>query len=133
MTHAMKAKKRGARIVVVDPYRTGTAEQADVHLAVRPGTDGALAVGVMHVLFKEGYADWDYLRNTPMRRTSWPPTSRRARRNGPRRSPACRSTRSSPSRGCTARPRPPSSAAITAFSRSRNGAHNMHAVNLLPA
>ena len=62
MTHAMKARKRGAKLVVVDPYRTGTAEQADMHLAVRPGTDGALAVGVMHVLFKEGFADWDYLR-----------------------------------------------------------------------
>src|SRR6202008_621561 len=62
MTHAMRAKKRGAKLVVVDPYRTGTAEQADIHLAVRPGTDGALAVGVMHVLFKEGYADWDYMR-----------------------------------------------------------------------
>ena len=45
MTHAMRAKKRGAKLVVVDPYRTGTAEQADIHLAVRPGTDGALAVG----------------------------------------------------------------------------------------
>ena len=62
MTHAMRAKKRGAKLVVVDPYRTGTAEQADMHLAVRPGTDGALAVAVMHVLFKEGYADWDYMR-----------------------------------------------------------------------
>ena len=62
MTHAMRAKKRGAKLVVVDPYRTGTAEQADIHLAVRPGTDGALAVAVMHVLFKEGYADWDYMR-----------------------------------------------------------------------
>ena len=62
MTHAMRAKKRGAKLVVVDPYRTGTAEQADIHLAVRPGTDGALAVAVMHVLFKEGYADWEYLR-----------------------------------------------------------------------
>ncbi len=62
MTHAMRARKRGARIVVVDPYRTGTAEQADMHLALRPGTDGALACGVMHVLFGEGYADWDYLR-----------------------------------------------------------------------
>lgn len=62
MTHAMKAKKRGAPLVVVDPYRTGTAEQADMHLAVRPGTDAALACGVMHVLFKEGYADWDYMR-----------------------------------------------------------------------
>jgi anaerobic selenocysteine-containing dehydrogenase len=43
MTHAMKAKKRGAKLVVVDPYRTGTAEQADIHLCGAPGTDGALA------------------------------------------------------------------------------------------
>ena len=62
MAHAMKAKKRGAKIVVVDPYRTGTAEQADMHLAVRPGTDAALACAVMHVLFEEGFADWDYMR-----------------------------------------------------------------------
>ncbi len=62
MSHAMRAKKRGAPLVVVDPYRTGTAERADVHLAVRPGTDGALACAVMHVLFRDGFADWDYLR-----------------------------------------------------------------------
>lgn len=62
MIHAMRAKKRGAKIVVVDPYRTGTAEQADLHLAVRPGTDGALACAVMQVLFAEGYADWAYMR-----------------------------------------------------------------------
>ncbi|MEO8627344.1 MAG: molybdopterin-dependent oxidoreductase, partial [Betaproteobacteria bacterium] len=62
MQHAMAAKKRGAKLVVVDPYRTATAEKADLHLAVRPGTDGALACGVMHVLFAEGFADWDYLR-----------------------------------------------------------------------
>ena len=62
MTHAMAAKKRGAKLVVIDPYRTGTAERADLHLPVRPGTDGALACAVMHVLFAEGYADWDYLR-----------------------------------------------------------------------
>lgn len=63
MTHAMRARKnRGAKIVVVDPYRTGTAEQADIHLMLRPSTDAALACAVMHVLFKEGYADRDYLR-----------------------------------------------------------------------
>ena len=62
MTHAMAAKKRGAKLVVVDPYRTGTAEKADIHLAPRPGTDGALACAMMHVLFAEGFADWDYLR-----------------------------------------------------------------------
>ena len=54
-------KERGAKLVVVDPYRTGTAERADLHLAPRPGTDGALACAVMHVLFREGYADRDYM------------------------------------------------------------------------
>jgi anaerobic selenocysteine-containing dehydrogenase len=62
MTHVTRAQRRGAQLVVVDPYRTGTAERADVHLALRPGTDGALACAVMHVLFAEGYADWPYMR-----------------------------------------------------------------------
>ena len=47
MTHVARAKKaRGARVVVVDPSRTGTAEQADVHPALRPGTAGARACAV---------------------------------------------------------------------------------------
>jgi len=54
-------KERGAPFVVVDPYRTPTAEVADIHLMPRPGTDGALACAVMHVLFKEGHADRAYL------------------------------------------------------------------------
>jgi len=63
MTHITRARKEwGAPFVVVDPYGTPTAKVADIHLAPRPGTDGALACGVMHVLFKEGYADWDYMR-----------------------------------------------------------------------
>ena len=62
MQHAIAAKKRGAQLVVVDPYRTGTAEKADLHVAPRPGTDGALACAMMHVLFDEGLADWAYLR-----------------------------------------------------------------------
>ncbi len=62
MTHVSRARKQsGAKLVVVDPYRTGTAAQADIHLALRPGTDGALACAVMHVLFRDGYADRDYL------------------------------------------------------------------------
>ncbi len=62
MTHIAKARKdRGAKLVVVDPYRTGTAAQADVHLMVKPGTDGALAAAVGHVLLAEGFADRDYL------------------------------------------------------------------------
>jgi anaerobic selenocysteine-containing dehydrogenase len=62
MSHVQRARKnRGAKLVVVDPYRTGTAEAADLHLMLRPGTDAALACAVMHVLFKEGYADRGYL------------------------------------------------------------------------
>ncbi|WP_029009996.1 molybdopterin-containing oxidoreductase family protein [Azospirillum halopraeferens] len=62
MTHVSRARKaRGATLVTVDPYRTGTAEVSDLHLMPRPGTDGALACAVMHVLFAEGYADRAYL------------------------------------------------------------------------
>ncbi len=62
MTHAVRARKeRGARIVVVDVYRTPTMEQADVALILRPGTDAALACAVMHVLLRDGLADRDFL------------------------------------------------------------------------
>jgi anaerobic selenocysteine-containing dehydrogenase len=62
MTHISRARKqRGAKFVVVDPYRTGTAEAADMHIMPRPGTDAAVACAVMHVLFKEGFADREYL------------------------------------------------------------------------
>ena len=47
--------------MVVDPYRTPTAAVADLHLAPRPGTDGALACAVMHVAFRDGYADRAYM------------------------------------------------------------------------
>ena len=63
MTHAVRARKeRGAKIVVVDTYRTGTAEQADLFLCVKPGTDAALACGVMHVLFRDAMADHEWMR-----------------------------------------------------------------------
>jgi anaerobic selenocysteine-containing dehydrogenase len=62
MTHISRARKtRGAKLVVIDPYRTGTAAAADMHLAPRPGTDGALACAVLHVLFRDGHADRAYL------------------------------------------------------------------------
>lgn len=56
-----QARKRGARIVVVDPYRNQTARKADLHLAIRPGTDAALALGMMHVLIAEDLLDRDYI------------------------------------------------------------------------
>jgi anaerobic selenocysteine-containing dehydrogenase len=62
MTHASLARKtRGAKIACVDVYETGTMKQADVKMIIRPGTDGALACAVMHVLFRDGYADRAYL------------------------------------------------------------------------
>ena len=62
MRHAIQARKqRDAKIVVIDPYLNATARQADLHLCVRPGSDGALACAVMHVLFRDGNADWDYM------------------------------------------------------------------------
>jgi anaerobic selenocysteine-containing dehydrogenase len=62
MTHVTRARKeRGAQFVVIDPYRTPTAAVADLHLAPRPGTDGALACAVMHVAFRDGYADRAYM------------------------------------------------------------------------
>ncbi len=61
MTHALKGVRNGAKLVVIDPYRTKTAQRADMHLALRPGTDGALACALMHVLFRDGHADREYL------------------------------------------------------------------------
>ncbi|WP_407798192.1 molybdopterin-dependent oxidoreductase, partial [Staphylococcus aureus] len=62
MTHAVKARKeRGAKIVVVDIYDNPTMKQADMRLVVRPGTDAALACAVMHIAFRDGYADRGYM------------------------------------------------------------------------
>ena len=56
-----EARRNGGRLIVIDPYATRTAKLADWHLAIRPGTDTALALGLMHVLFAEGLHDRDYI------------------------------------------------------------------------
>ncbi|GHU30015.1 dehydrogenase [Betaproteobacteria bacterium] len=122
-----------ARLVVIDPYRTPTAGKADMHLMPKPGTDGALACAVMHVLLAEGLADRAYL----ARHTDFSPAVEAHL--------ACRT--------------PQWAAAITGlsveeivafarlygstrrsylrvgygFTRQRNGAAAMHAVSCLPA
>jgi anaerobic selenocysteine-containing dehydrogenase len=58
---ARARKSHGAKVVVVDPYRTPTAEKADLHLMLRPGTDAALACAVMHVLFRDDLIDAPYV------------------------------------------------------------------------
>jgi len=55
------AKRRGAKIVAIDPYRSLSAEKCTRHIALLPGTDGALALGMMHVLIAEGLVDRDYI------------------------------------------------------------------------
>jgi anaerobic selenocysteine-containing dehydrogenase len=56
-----RAREGGARVVAVDPIRTRTAAQCDLHLPIRPGTDAALALGMMHVILREGLQDQEYL------------------------------------------------------------------------
>ena len=56
-----QARHNGARLIVIDPYRTRTAAVADWHIAIRPGTDAALALGMMHVILNEGLEDRAYI------------------------------------------------------------------------
>ncbi len=133
MTHAMRAKKRGADLVVVDPYRTGTAERADLHVAPRPGTDGALACAMMHVLFAEGFADRDYLRRLTddpdgleAHLASRTPAWAAAITGLPQQTIIDFARRYGATRNSFIR-------CHHGFSRSRNGAANLHAVSCLPA
>ena len=57
----VQARKNGAAIVTIDPYASPTARRSDWHIQPRPGTDAALALGVMHVLWRDGLADVEYL------------------------------------------------------------------------
>src|SRR5262244_1505481 len=134
MTHATRARReRSAKIVAIDIYMNGTMQQADLPVLIRPGTDGALACAVMHCLFRDGKADWDYLD----RYTDAP---RELAEHLAAKTPAWASRIT----GCD-------SATIEAFARligehkrayfrlgygfarSRNGAANMHAASCIPA
>jgi anaerobic selenocysteine-containing dehydrogenase len=134
MTHATRARKeRGAKIVAVDVYMNGTMAQADLPVLIKPGTDGALACAVMHCLFRDGKADWNYLdRYTDAPRE----LEAHLRTRGPQW--AERIT------GCPAETIEAFAALIGerkrayfrlgyGFTRSRNGAANMHAASCIPA
>jgi len=78
--HAQQAKRNGARLICIDPRRSETADKCHDHIALRPGTDAALALAVMHELVTHGWLDheyiaahtlgWDRLRE---RALQWPP------------------------------------------------------------
>ncbi len=133
MAHAARARKeRGAKIAAVDIYRNGTMEQADMAVCLKPGTDGALAAAIMHVLFRDGLADLAYLEK-------YASSVKELQSHLEGRTPAWAST-------ITGLP----VAEIEAFARligthkkayfrigygftrSRNGASNMHAVTCIP-
>ena len=134
MTHATRARKeRGAKIVAVDVYMNGTMAQADLPVLIRPGTDAALACAVMHCLFRDGKADWDYLdRYTDAPRE----LEEHVRLRGPQWAAAIT--------GCDVDTIEAFAKLIGAtkrayfrlgygFSRSRNGSANMHAASCIPA
>ena len=68
---AQEAKRHGAKLVAIDPRRTETAEKCHEHLALLPGTDGALALGVMHELIVNGWLDDDYIARH-VQASGWP-------------------------------------------------------------
>jgi len=134
MHHLARARRESdAAFVVIDPYRTRTAEKADLHLMLRPGTDGALACAVMHVLFAEALVDRDYI-------ARYTADSARLEAHLATRDPAWAATitglavedilRFARLYGGTKR----SFLRLGyGFSRSRNGAVNLHAASCLPA
>jgi anaerobic selenocysteine-containing dehydrogenase len=60
-TRAQEARRRGARLVAIDPYRSDTAQKCHEHIALMPGTDAALALGMIHVLIRDGLVDREYV------------------------------------------------------------------------
>ncbi|MEV4950290.1 molybdopterin oxidoreductase family protein [Streptomyces sp. NPDC053755] len=62
LRYLTELKENGGKLIVVDPRRTRTAEQADLHLAPRPGTDLALALGLLHLVVSEGRTDEEFIR-----------------------------------------------------------------------
>ncbi|KAF3999627.1 molybdopterin-containing oxidoreductase family protein [Glaciimonas immobilis] len=74
------AKRNGAKLIAIDPYRSLTAEKCHQHIALLPGTDAALALGMMHVLIAESLLDQDYITQHTLgfdalqaRALEWPP------------------------------------------------------------
>jgi anaerobic selenocysteine-containing dehydrogenase len=59
--YILKARSQGAKIVTIDPLLTRTGEQSDEHIAIMPGTDGALALAMMHIILRDGLQDQDYI------------------------------------------------------------------------
>jgi anaerobic selenocysteine-containing dehydrogenase len=82
---AQKAKRAGAKLICIDPRRTETAEKCHQHIALLPGTDGALALGLMHELIQQDWLDHDYIDHHVQ---GWPALRERALQWPPERAAA---------------------------------------------
>ncbi len=82
MPHLAEARKSGTQLVVIDPRRTRTARQADWHLMPRPGSDGALALGLAHIIVREGWHDEAWLAEHSL---GWPELQARLKEYPPER------------------------------------------------
>ncbi|MFT5115095.1 MAG: anaerobic selenocysteine-containing dehydrogenase [Parasphingorhabdus sp.] len=134
MKHVSRAQRENsAKLVVIDPAKTGTANKADIHIAPKPGTDGALASAMMHVLFSENLADWQYMEKytddpSGLQSTLIDKTPQWAE-----------DITGVPASDIIALARLYGTTEKSfirlgiGFSRSQNGAHNIHAVSCLPA
>ena len=134
MTHFNRARrKHGARLIVIDPYKNETARRADVHLALAPGSDGALACAVMHVLLVEGLADEAFLREMTDFDTD---VEAHLRAFTPEKAAAITGLAAQDIRNFALEYGRTERTFIrlgVGFSRQRNGATNVHAVSCLPA
>ena len=133
MHHVSKARKLGARLVVVDPYQTPTAKIADLHIAPRPGTDGAVACALMHLLFKQDQVDREYLDKYTDRPSA---LEEHLEYRDPNWARAISDVPTSDIETLAQWYGNTQSSFIRlgiGFSRSRNGAANIHAVSCLPA
>ena len=129
-----EARRRGARLVTIDPYRSRTAEKSDQHIAPYPGTDGALALGMMHVIFRDGLEDRDYLERYTIGAAELRASARASGRpSAQHRSPACQPRPLRPSRAST---RPPSPAPLRlnyGLNRHAGAGMAVRTISCLPA
>jgi anaerobic selenocysteine-containing dehydrogenase len=134
MTHAVRARKeRGAKIAAVDVYMNGTMDQADLPVLIRPGTDGALACAVMHCLFRDGRADRDYLDRYTDAPRELEAHLRQLTPAWAARIAGCEEATIEAFARLIGERRRAFFRLGYGFSRSRNGAANMHAASCIPA
>jgi anaerobic selenocysteine-containing dehydrogenase len=133
MPHLRQAQRDGCYLVVVDPRRTRTARGADLHIAPRPGTDAALALGLAHVIVEQQQHDLDWLgRNT----VGWAALARRLKDYDPARVAHVTGVRETVITDLAtryARTRPGLIKIADGINRNRNGGQSVRAVCMLPA